>query len=223
MPDGTVNSQIVDSVASVVTLTGGSAPSQAFAMLDTVMIETLGMAMYNAVSRQQGASMLGSAAVTAACAKMLGTPFTTVEPLPPAPKPDPIPTGVQPLEPTPKSPAQIIAEASADAADALARMQGEEAAAEANAAAVQAALKQLATQAAPPPAPTPTPPPTSAAAASLYTGPTPAPVATGVAPPPGGPAETATATTTAMTITSQTVPVDPRDRSTEPPVPGPLR
>jgi hypothetical protein len=82
----TVNSQIVDSVSDVVTLTGGIAPAQAFGMLDTVMVETLGMAMYNAVNRQQGASMIGSAAVTAACAKMINANLPTpgiVPPLPP--------------------------------------------------------------------------------------------------------------------------------------------
>ena len=64
--DGTVNSRIVDSVASVVTLNTGEAPSQAFGMLDAVMVESLGMAMHNAVMRQQGSSMVGTAAVTAA-------------------------------------------------------------------------------------------------------------------------------------------------------------
>ena len=56
MTDGSVNDQIVDAVANVVTLSSGQAPAQAFAMLDAVMTDSLGMAMYNAVSRQQGAT-----------------------------------------------------------------------------------------------------------------------------------------------------------------------
>lgn len=81
---GTVNDQVVDSVNSVNTLLAGQSPAHAFAMLDTVMAETLGMAMYNAVNRQQNAGMVNSAAVTAACARMLNA-------YPPAPAPDPAP------------------------------------------------------------------------------------------------------------------------------------
>src|SRR3990167_6226169 len=57
-------------------------------MLDTVMVETLGMAMYNAVNRQQNAGMVSSASVTAACARMLNAyPPYTPPPVPPAPTP----------------------------------------------------------------------------------------------------------------------------------------
>lgn len=210
MSDGTVNSQIVDSVSSVVALNGGTAPAQAFAMLDTVMIETLGMAMYNAVSRQQGASMIGSAAVTAACAKMLGTPFGICAPTPPAPPPpEPAPTGVQPLPPAPKSPAEIIAEATAEAGDALARIRTEEAIAEANVAAVHAARVQLATQANPStptpdpaPVPAPAPAPLAPPVEALYVAPDGEPVA---------PIDPAMATTTVLTFTTQTTPVKPCD------------
>ena len=99
--DGTVNSRIVDSVASVVTLNTSEAPSQAFGMLDAVMVESLGMAMHNAVMRQQGASMVGTAAVTAACAKMLQRQTYYMPPLPPDPPPnvEPVPGPVPP--PTP--------------------------------------------------------------------------------------------------------------------------
>lgn len=90
--DGTVNSRIVDSVASVVTLNTGEAPSQAFGMLDAVMVESLGMAMHNAVMRQQGSSMVGTAAVTAACAKMLQRQTYYIPPDPPEPPPE-----VQPI------------------------------------------------------------------------------------------------------------------------------
>jgi hypothetical protein len=94
MPDQYVNDQIVESVANVVTLNVGQGPSQSSAMLDVVMAETIGMTMYNAVSRQQSSSTVGSAAVTVACAKMLQTPFPIIRPLPPIP---PQPHGVEPL------------------------------------------------------------------------------------------------------------------------------
>ena len=94
MPDQYVNDQIVESVADVVTLNIGQAPSQSSAMLDVVMAETIGMSMYNAVSRQQSSSTVSSAAVTAACAKMLQTPFPIIHPRPPIPPPD---HGVEPL------------------------------------------------------------------------------------------------------------------------------
>jgi Killing trait len=118
---GSVNSQIVDSVSDVTTLASGLAPTQAFGMLDTVMTETLGMAMYNAVSRQQGASMIGSAATTAVCAKMLSTPFPfeIPPPRPPVP-PSPHGGGVKPLRPVnPPSPSDIVADAAAAADEAV--------------------------------------------------------------------------------------------------------
>jgi hypothetical protein len=113
---GSVNGQIVDSVADVTTLASGLAPTQAFGMLDTVMTETLGMAMYNAVSRQQGSSMIGSAATTAVCAKMLSTPFPFEIPTP-HPPPSPSPSGgVKPLRPVnPPRPSDIVADAAASA------------------------------------------------------------------------------------------------------------
>lgn len=95
LDDSTVNSQIVDAVSNVVTLTTGQSPSQAFGMLDAVLLETLGMAMHNAVNRQQSAGMINSAALTAACAKILAVPFPAPPP-PPPPAPAP-PPEVHPL------------------------------------------------------------------------------------------------------------------------------
>lgn len=123
---GNVNSQIVDSVADVVGITSGLAPAQAFGMLDTVMTETLGMAMYNAISRQQGGSMIGSAAATAVCAKMLTAPFPFEIPAPP-PSPPPCPDpagGVTPLPPVrppgpPPPPAWVIHDATRAAEAAI--------------------------------------------------------------------------------------------------------
>jgi len=99
--NSTVNSQITDSISQVVTLLTGQAPSQSFGMMDAVMLETLGMAMHNAVTRQQYAHMTSTAAVTAACAKMLQAPFPIAPPPPPAPPP-----AVHPLAHPPDAPAQ---------------------------------------------------------------------------------------------------------------------
>ncbi len=131
---GSVNSQILDSVADTVTIATGLAPSQSFGMLDTVMIETLGMAMYNAVSRQQGGSMVGSAAVTAACAKMLGTPLGTapkphagpphIHPLPTPPTPPRPWNPPVPPTPPPVDPAAIIDQATGAAMAAIGTIQG---------------------------------------------------------------------------------------------------
>jgi hypothetical protein len=134
MDQGSVNGQIVDSVADVVALNSGIAPTQAFGMLDSVMTETLGMAMYNAVSRQQGSSMIGSAATTAVCAKMLSAPFPFEIPPPPPPPPaPPAPPpsgGVEPLAPPPPKPpppaAAIIAAAKAEGEWAIKTLKAEE-------------------------------------------------------------------------------------------------
>ena len=104
----TVNTQIVDSVTGVVTLLAGQAPSQSFVLLDAVMAETLAMAMQNAVSRQQGASVVSSAAVTATCAKML----MANPPGPPPPQP-PLPPVVVPLPGPPPDPSPQAAVAAA--------------------------------------------------------------------------------------------------------------
>ncbi len=82
--EGTMNTQVIDATSDIVTLLTGQSPAQSFAMLDAVMVETLGMAMHNAVHRQQNAGMVNSAAVTAACAKMLSVPFPTTPPPPPS-------------------------------------------------------------------------------------------------------------------------------------------
>lgn len=72
--DSTVNSQITDSINQVNTSTLGHSPAQSMGIIDAVMAETLGMAMHNAVSAQQNSQMVGAAAVTSACAKMLAVP-----------------------------------------------------------------------------------------------------------------------------------------------------
>ncbi|QCI68001.1 RebB family R body protein [Phreatobacter stygius] len=148
--EGTVNSRVVDSVASVVTLLSGQSPSQAFGMLDAVMVETLGMAMHNAVGRQQGGGMVSSAAVTAACAKMLQTPF----PIAPAPTP-PVPPDPPVVNPLPGPPpvlpptSAVIAAAFAEGEAAISILQAQAQGAGADATQAQADLAQLAKDAAP--------------------------------------------------------------------------
>jgi hypothetical protein len=150
-----VNDQIVDSVTGVVTLLSGNAPSQAFSMLDTVLVETIGMAMYNAVNRQQNSGMTGNAAVTAACAKMLAVPFP-LPPPPPSPPPSPAPQ-IAPLPgPAGSNPivAEAVATAQAEAGIAWLKQLVQQSVAETTTA--NAALAQLAVQAT---APAPAPPP----------------------------------------------------------------
>ncbi|CAN2040117.1 hypothetical protein GMMP15_1550008 [Candidatus Magnetomoraceae bacterium gMMP-15] len=66
-----INTQITDSIkASLTTLIGG-APSQPMAIMNSVMVETLGMAMHNAVNTQHNAQMVSSASTTAVCTKLL--------------------------------------------------------------------------------------------------------------------------------------------------------
>jgi hypothetical protein len=149
---GSVNSQVIDATTGVVTLITGQAPSQAFGLLDAVMVETLGMAMHNAVSRQQGASVIGSAAVTAACAKMLTVPF----PMPPPPPPPPPPT-VQPLPGPPPTipPSGVIAAAFSQAETAIDVLKMQAAGAGTLAQTAQADLGKLITEAGGTPQPAP--------------------------------------------------------------------
>jgi hypothetical protein len=162
MPEHLVNDQIVESVADVVTLNSGHAPAQSAAMLDIVMAETIGMSMYNAVSRQQSSSMVGSAAVTSACAKMLQTPFPILPPLVPYVVP---PSGLQPLPVPPGglTDAEAIAVAGVDAGAAIDVLAAEAQGSDVTSA--TAVLKSLAKQinaalaALNPPAPAPSPAP----------------------------------------------------------------
>ncbi|MBK3736459.1 hypothetical protein GAY29_25845, partial [Azospirillum brasilense] len=64
--EGTVNTQVIDATSDIVTLLTGQSPAQSFAMLDAVMVETLGMAMHNAVHRHPNQGRCNSAAATPA-------------------------------------------------------------------------------------------------------------------------------------------------------------
>ncbi|MEL7005672.1 MAG: RebB family R body protein [Bacteroidota bacterium] len=54
-------------------LLGGIDNSKSLAMVNTVMAETLGMSMHNAVTAQQNAQMVNTAATTTTCARILST------------------------------------------------------------------------------------------------------------------------------------------------------
>ena len=60
------------------TLAIGLSPAQSIAMLDAVMAQhAAGMAMFNAVSSQQNAAIVRSAAVTMACTALLSVPLAS--------------------------------------------------------------------------------------------------------------------------------------------------
>ncbi len=75
MSEGTVNSQITDSVTQSIAAILGNSSAETKSMLDALMAETVGMAMYNAVTNQHNAQMVGNASMTAACARMLKSAY----------------------------------------------------------------------------------------------------------------------------------------------------
>lgn len=123
MTESTLNSQMVDSVAAVNFINNGSAQTNAQAMLNAVMAESLGMAMHNAVMRQQSSSMVSSAATTAACAKMLQSRSGGVPPQPPFMPLVPVPD-IPPLDGPPEG-AAAVAMAAANADRAVHVLEGE--------------------------------------------------------------------------------------------------
>jgi hypothetical protein len=78
-PKGTDTNQIFDLASGLDTLALGVSPSESFAVLGAVMAQTLGMAMFNAVSAQQNASIIRSAAVTMACTGLMSLPVAAPE------------------------------------------------------------------------------------------------------------------------------------------------
>jgi hypothetical protein len=91
-----VNTQIRDAVQFLNETTIGQAAAHSTGLIDTLMAETIGMAMYNAVNTQHNAQMIGSAAVAASCAKMLRSHAAPWMPPPVVPV-NPVVTGVTPL------------------------------------------------------------------------------------------------------------------------------
>ncbi len=135
----TVNSQITDAVSQTTTLLTGQSPSQAMGMLDAVLLDTLGVAMHNAVMRQANSHTAASAAVTAACAKMLSVPFLINSPTPPL-----SPPVVTPLPTPPASPTAVVAAAYADAETAVNVLKAAEATGGAAASTAEADLQAIA-------------------------------------------------------------------------------
>lgn len=82
-----VNSQITDSVSQACASTIGQAPSHSMAVLDSVMAETLGMHMHNAVTTQHNAKLVGLASVTSTCARILAISGPAIPGLDGAPGP----------------------------------------------------------------------------------------------------------------------------------------
>lgn len=66
-----LNSQAVEAAAVIDTLVTGLTPAASFAILDGVVTETLGLAMQNAVARQQSGGTIAQAALSAACARIV--------------------------------------------------------------------------------------------------------------------------------------------------------
>jgi Killing trait len=64
--------------ADIDTLVVGTSPSYSQAVLDAVLAQALGLAMYNAVTAQQNASAARSATVLMACSAMLSLPISSV-------------------------------------------------------------------------------------------------------------------------------------------------
>ncbi|CEI34919.1 Translation initiation factor IF-2 (modular protein) [Xanthomonas citri pv. citri] len=217
--DSSVNSQIVDAVSSIVTLTTGQAPAQALGMLDAVMLETLGMAMHNAVNRQQGAGMINAAAITAACAKMISAPFPVPPPPPPAP-PGPPPT-VAPLPgppAVPPPPAALIAAAAAEAKVAVDVLKTQAQGASADAATATADLMEVHALSVPPPLPA-TAPASGAGLDHAATSDAPAPAPAAAAAT--SPAAAATGTPPVAAASAPAAPAAPASASSSAPAPAP--
>jgi hypothetical protein len=141
----TVNSQITDSVATTTTLLVGQSAATAMGILDLMMAETLGMAMQNAVARQQNNQITSTAAISATCARLL----QTAPPRPPSVVP------LQPIVPpplgglpSPPDPASAIARSFAHAESAVEALQREHVAAADNARAAERDLLTVAGRAA---------------------------------------------------------------------------
>lgn len=73
-----VNSQIVDAVSMLTTLTVGEAPAASAGMVNLMTADALALGMLNAVARQQSDAMIAAASVAAACARMAGTGLPAV-------------------------------------------------------------------------------------------------------------------------------------------------
>lgn len=81
-----LNSQIVDAVGLLNAVAAGEAPAVAAAMLSLAEGQASALGLYNAVARQQADATIGSAAVAAVCARLIGScpPLALAGAVPPA-------------------------------------------------------------------------------------------------------------------------------------------
>jgi hypothetical protein len=86
----------VGEAADIDTLVLGTSPSYSQAVLDAVLAQALGMAMYNAVTAQQNASAARSATVLMACSAMLSLPISSIAEPGPATDPEATPADKMP-------------------------------------------------------------------------------------------------------------------------------
>ena len=138
----------------------GQSSAHTFSLLEAVMTETLGMSMHNAVRAQNGMQAVSSAAVVAACARMINA----TPPVPP-PAPGPVPVPAPPPPPSGGG-AAAIARDTVRAGTAVSALTEDVERASANVTSATSALQALVEQAqtalpkpapAPPPAPAPAP------------------------------------------------------------------
>ncbi|HEX4952286.1 MAG TPA: RebB family R body protein [Thermoanaerobaculia bacterium] len=84
MAETSVNSQITDAVALTSVAVVGQAPAQAMAVLYQMVAATVAASMQNATSAQQAGQQIGTAIVSAACARILSSgPGALPAPAPP--------------------------------------------------------------------------------------------------------------------------------------------
>ena len=77
-PGNSADQPFLGEAADVDTLVIGTAPSHSYVLLDAVMTQALGLAMFNAVTAQQNASAARNATVLTACMAMLSVPIADV-------------------------------------------------------------------------------------------------------------------------------------------------
>jgi hypothetical protein len=77
-PGNSADQPFLSEAADVDTLVIGTAPSHSYVLLDAVMTQALGLAMFNAVTAQQNASAARNATVLTACMAMLSVPIADV-------------------------------------------------------------------------------------------------------------------------------------------------
>ena len=77
-PGNSTDQPFLGEAADVDTLVIGTAPSHSYVLLDAVMTQALGLAMFNAVTAQQNASAARNATVLTACMAMLSVPIADV-------------------------------------------------------------------------------------------------------------------------------------------------